>query len=164
MDTNGEYPSIDAISHLLPLFQLHFSYFFPLLPPRIESYAASPPHLINAICALAARYSPTYASSRRGGPSGADDENTASHIWASKAKEQVSQRLAISDEDVVQTLLMISWYEFGQDRDSVSHYDSAKMVADNQGLWMYVAHRRGKNIADTHKVFWHESTHGSGLR
>jgi hypothetical protein len=118
MDSADEYPSIEAISHLLPLFQLHFSYFFPLLPPSVETYASSPPHLVNIVCALAARYSPIYAGPRHGGS--AVDESSASHTWASKAKEQVSQRLAISDEDMIQTLLMISWYEFGQDRDSVS--------------------------------------------
>jgi hypothetical protein len=37
-----------------------------------------------------------------------------------KSKEQVSQHLAVSNDAMVQTLLMISWYEFGQDRDSVS--------------------------------------------
>jgi hypothetical protein len=120
MDPNGEYPSTEAITHLLPLFQLHFSYFFPLLPPSVGSHASSPPHLINIICALAARYSPIYGTQKRAVLGGVEDENTASHTWASKAKEQVSQRLAISDEDLVQTLLMISWYEFGQDRDSVS--------------------------------------------
>lgn len=65
-----------------------------------------------------------------------DESNTASHTWASKAKEQVSQRLAISDGDMVQTLLMISWYEFGQDRDSVSYSYRCRNTADIQGLWM----------------------------
>jgi hypothetical protein len=122
MDAAGEYPSIEAVNHLLPLFQLHFSYFFPLQPPPIHQYTSYPPHLINIICALAARYSPIYSGSRRTGVQGVDESNTASHTWASKAKEQVSQRLAISDGDMVQTLLMISWYEFGQDRDSVSYF------------------------------------------
>lgn len=120
MDAAGEYPSAEAVNHLLPLFQLHFSYFFPLQPPSVEVYNSSPAHLVNIICALAARYSPKYSVSRPGGGA-TEDSSTAAHTWASKAKEQVSQRLAISDGDMVQTLLMISWYEFGQDRDSVSH-------------------------------------------
>jgi hypothetical protein len=118
MDAGGEYPSTVAVNHLLPVFQLHFSYFFPLQPPPLQLYTSSPPHLINIICARAARYSPIYSATRHGGLA-VDESNTASHTWASKAKEQVSQRLAISDGDMVQTLLMISWYEFGQDRDSV---------------------------------------------
>jgi hypothetical protein len=122
MDAAGEYPSPEAVNHLLPLFQLHFSYFFPLQPPPINQYTSFPPHLINIICALAARYSPIYSGSRHTGVQATDESNTASHTWASKAKEQVSQRLAISDGDMVQTLLMISWYEFGQDRDSVSWF------------------------------------------
>lgn len=123
MDPSDEYPSSEAIAHLLPLFQLHFSYFFPLLPPPVDSYTSAPPYLVNIICALAARYSPIYASSKRTEAQVAEDDSTASYTWASKAKEQVSKRLAISDEDMVQTLLMISWYEFGEDRDSVSHSD-----------------------------------------
>jgi hypothetical protein len=121
MDAAGEYPSIEAVTHLLPLFQLHFSYFFPLQPPAVEYYTSSPAHLVNIICALAARYSPLYSGSHHGG-SMLEESKTAPHSWASKAKEQVSQRLAISDEDTIQTLLMISWYEFGQDRDSVSRH------------------------------------------
>jgi hypothetical protein len=120
MDAADEYPSNEAVNHLLPLFQLHFSYFFPLQPPALHAYTSYPPHLVNIICALAARYSPIYSPTRRAGGLTMDEMNTASHTWASKAKEQVSQRLAISDGDMVQTLLMISWYEFGQDRDSVS--------------------------------------------
>lgn len=125
MDAADEYPSAEAVNHLLPLFQLHFSYFFPLQPPPLHMYHSSPPHLINIICALAARYSPIYSASRRTGRSVLDESGAASHTWASKAKEQVSQRLAISDGDMVQTLLMISWYEFGQDRDSVSYMMSS---------------------------------------
>lgn len=120
MDPDGEYPSVEAVNHLLPLFHLHFSYFFPLLPPSVDSYKSSPAHLINAICALAARYSPLYSGSKRSNGLALDESDNASHSWAMKAKEQVSQQLAISNDDMVQTLLMISWYEFGQDRDSVS--------------------------------------------
>jgi hypothetical protein len=127
MDNNDQYPSPEAVAHLLPVFELHFSYFFPLLPPPVDSYTSAPPYLVNIICALAARYSPTYSSSKRTGITTIEDDSTAAHTWASKAKEQVSQRLAISDEDMVQTLLMISWYEFGQDRDSVS--DSSTSMA-----------------------------------
>lgn len=120
MDPEGEYPSTEAVNHLLPLFHLHFSYFFPLLPPPVDSYKSSPAHLVNIICALAARYSPIYAGSNRSNVLAQEESDNASHTWASKAKEQVSQHLAISDDSMVQTLLLISWYEFGQDRDSVS--------------------------------------------
>lgn len=120
MDPEGDYPSVEAVKHLLPLFHLHFSYFFPLLPPPVDSYKSSPAHLINSICALAARYSPIYSGSRRSNGLASEESDNAAHTWASKAKEQMSQQLAISSEAMVQTLLMISWYEFGQDRDSVS--------------------------------------------
>ena len=136
MDPQGEYPSIEAVTHLLPVFHLHFSYFFPLLPPSVESYKSSPAHLINIICALAARYSPIYAGPKRSNGLALEESDTASHTWAMKAKEQVSQQLAISSNAMVQTLLMISWYEFGQDRDSVRHFalHYCWVVADYLGL------------------------------
>lgn len=48
----------------------------------------------------------------------------SSGSWASKAKEQAGRNLAVSSVEMVQTLLMIAWHEFGGDRDS--------------GLWMWV--------------------------
>lgn len=121
MDPDGDYPSMNAVTHLLPIFHLHFSYFFPLLQPTVATHRSSPAHLINAMCALAARFSPTYAGSKR--PSGLmlEESDAPSHTWAIKAKEQVSQNLAVSNDATVQTLLLISWYEFGQDRDTVSN-------------------------------------------
>lgn len=120
IDPAGDFPSLKAVTHLLPIFRLHFSYFFPLLPPDVESYKTSPAHLINIICALAARYSAIYAVLPPSNGLAPEESNLASHAWALKAKEQVSQHLAVSNDDMVQTLLLISWYEFGQDRDSVS--------------------------------------------
>lgn len=41
-------------------------------------------------------------------------------IWATKGKEQAGKQLAVSSPDLVTTLLLISWFEFGADRDGVS--------------------------------------------
>ena len=43
-----------------------------------------------------------------------------SSSWATKAKEQAGRSLAVSTIELVETLLLISWYEFGGDRDAVS--------------------------------------------
>ncbi|WVQ99144.1 hypothetical protein IAU59_006276 [Kwoniella sp. CBS 9459] len=131
LDEEEEYPHIEALRHLIPLFIQHFSYFFPFLrfsPSDFEpAQRDKPPYLLNIACALAARYSATYGrrSLETDNPSGVPSIPTAaaSHVWASKAKEQVSGNLGYSSAHMVETLLLISWYEFGQDRDG--------------GLWMY---------------------------
>ena len=58
-------------------------------------------------------------------PEGADRglSVTAPDIWSSQAKEQVNKQLAVSNLDLVEALLLISWYEFGADRDGVSCSD-----------------------------------------
>lgn len=50
---------------------------------------------------------------------GGADIGSPREIWASKAKGQVPRNLAVASIDMVQTLLLISWYEFSQDRDGV---------------------------------------------
>ena len=47
-------------------------------------------------------------------------QDGAARCWASKAKEQVLQLLAVASIDTVKTLLLMAWYEFGQDRDTAS--------------------------------------------
>ncbi|WVW83580.1 hypothetical protein I302_105601 [Kwoniella bestiolae CBS 10118] len=130
LDHDEQYPNSEALQHLLPIFNLHYNYFFPFL--RLPSDDISllttnkPPYLLNIMCALAARFSPIYGS--RSASSQVDVASmsvnkSASHIWASKAKEQISKNISFSTVEMVETLVLISWYEFGQDRDA--------------GLWMY---------------------------
>lgn len=75
-----------------------------------------PPHLLNIVCALAARYSQVYGMQPI---LGSADAGSPREIWASKAKGQVARNLAVASIEMVQTLLLISWYEFSQDRDGV---------------------------------------------
>jgi hypothetical protein len=130
------------MTHLIPLFHEHFAYAFPsitlLLSITGDNYAKRPAHLINAICAVVARYSPRYApqtraqttspavatskipGSRHVEGEGEGESASAAHTWATCAKQQVSLQLAVPSLEMVETLLLLSWYEFGQDRDSVS--------------------------------------------
>jgi hypothetical protein len=96
----------------------------------------TPPFLLNIVCALAAPYSPLYGNADmiRGpvgqpGPSSSaailNNQNRRggmqlSDAWAANAKEQVSRRLALASVEMLEALLLISWYEFGSDRDGVS--------------------------------------------
>ncbi|WWC70480.1 uncharacterized protein I206_104431 [Kwoniella pini CBS 10737] len=130
MDQNDEYPHLDALQSLLPVFNLHFNYFFPFLRFNTEDIpsivSSKPSYLLNIICAISARFSPFYSSHS---PSDTETmrlhnvKSPAARVWATKAKEQVSRTLSFSTVEIVETLLLISWYEFGQDRDG--------------GLWMY---------------------------
>ncbi|WVF71755.1 hypothetical protein IAT40_006563 [Kwoniella sp. CBS 6097] len=131
LDEEEEYPHVEALKHLIPIFIQHFGYFFPFLrflPTDLDPDGRDKPsYLLNIACAVAARYSPVYGrkSTETDITSGLPliPTATASHVWASKAKEQVSGNLGYSSAHMVETLLLISWYEFGQDRDG--------------GLWMY---------------------------
>ncbi|OXH32873.1 hypothetical protein J008_03143 [Cryptococcus neoformans] len=141
MASDGESPSINALKQLLPIFKLHFSYFFPFIDLSVDDQglllSRPPSHLLNIVCALATRHSHVYGmQSLLGGA----DIGSPREIWASKAKGQVPRNLAVASIEMVQTLLLISWYEFSQDRDG--------------GLWMYsgMALRMGQDLGlDTFK-------------
>ncbi|OCF40432.1 hypothetical protein I317_05735 [Kwoniella heveanensis CBS 569] len=149
MDKGEEFPHVEALKHLIPIFVQHFGYFFPFLrfsPTDLDSdEREKPAYLLNMICAVAARYSPTYGRKSRE----ADNFQSlpsiptaaAAHVWASKAKEQVSSNLGFSSAHMVETLLLISWYEFGQDRDG--------------GLWMYsgMGLRMGQDLGELHRGY-----------
>jgi hypothetical protein len=85
-----------------------------------------PDHLLNMICAIASRFSPVYSQARAGNEAGRSMTTTTgtelgnAHDWASRAKDQVTKQLDIASEELVQTMVLIGWYEFGQDRDGVS--------------------------------------------
>lgn len=85
------------------------------------------PSLLNMICALAARYSPIHGGTipKQGignEPKVELEWEESSSSWATKAKEQAGRSLAVSSVEMVETLLLIAWHEFGGDRDA--------------GLWM----------------------------
>ena len=114
-----------AVDYLAPIFSLHFSYFFPSWNTNLRSHdrPKKPAYLLNLMCALAARYSHIYNQKREDGTPAAEeltDAQSAMETWSSKAKEQVNRQLAVPNLDLVEALLMISWYEFGADRDGVS--------------------------------------------
>jgi hypothetical protein len=127
---------ISAVQHLLPIFHRHFGYFFPslALPPVATPYqiGSSPSFLINAICALAARYSPIYSDETYLENLGQGIKSPADS-WMARAKADVGHRLAMATLELVETLLIISWFEFGADRDSVSKDDGC-YGARNSGL------------------------------
>lgn len=107
----------------------------PALEEKIRKEEASP-ILLNAICAISARYSPNHAheafGANEGGLSGAlwytnQASRAAAYsgdIFAQKAKSQALKVLAVSDLDVCAALLILSWNEFGCDRDAVSFLDT----------------------------------------
>ncbi|KAH8083490.1 hypothetical protein HD553DRAFT_342712 [Filobasidium floriforme] len=122
MSEDGERPHPTAIDHLCPIFRSGFLYFFPLCQSLDENSGLDrqPSYIQNIACALAARFTPTYS------PSTTADRGpfaSAADVWSSTAKEQVNRQLAVANLDLVEALLMISWYEFSADRDG--------------GLWMY---------------------------
>ena len=70
---------------------------------------------------MSARYSTFHRPVSDDSPAAA----SAAHTWSTKAKQQVSLQLAVPSLDTVETLLILSWVEFGQDRDSVGHVHAA---------------------------------------
>ncbi|KAJ9093838.1 hypothetical protein QFC21_006209 [Naganishia friedmannii] len=140
-DATGEVPNAAALQELLPIFEQRFGYFFCFisvarLQEKIRNEEASP-ILLNAICAISARYSRDYASQTPGdnpemqtsSTSWSRQHNTgrataySGDVFAQKAKSQALKVLAVSDLDVCAALMILSWNEFGCDRDT--------------GLWMY---------------------------
>ncbi|KAI5454799.1 hypothetical protein NCC49_003682 [Naganishia albida] len=139
-DASGEVPSTATLQELLPIFEQRFGYFFcfisvPRLQEKIANEEASP-ILLNAICAISARYSKNYASQTPNNSDGQsysatsrgqhqDNRTTAysGDIFAQKAKTQALKVLSVSDPDHCAALMILSWNEFGCDRDT--------------GLWMY---------------------------
>lgn len=114
-----------AVKHLAPIFRLHFSYFFPFWEFDLQSPNphSKPAYLLNLMCALATRYSDLYRQDADdiASPAGTVTKaRYAMETWSSKAKDQVNRQLAVANVDLVEALLMISWYEFGADRDGVS--------------------------------------------
>lgn len=102
-----------AQQHLLPLFAYHFGYFFPFLDLKPEKPGSiTPDYLLNIACALAARFSPLYNET--------SGQSHHAEQWANEAKKRVSKMIAVTSPDMVKALLLISWYEFGEDRDAVS--------------------------------------------
>ena len=113
----------------------------PELNQKMRKEEASP-ILLNAICAISARYSPKHAleTPNEGGLLGTSwTSNQASRaaaysgdVFAQKAKSQALKVLAVSDLDVCAALLILSWNEFGCDRDAVSLSENPdRMTADD---------------------------------
>jgi hypothetical protein len=93
------------------------------------------PILLNAICAISARYSKNYAtqtpadSEMESNPVASLTQHYTSRataysgdVFAQKAKSQALKVLSVSDLDVCAALMILSWNEFGCDRDTVSEH------------------------------------------
>lgn len=131
------FQSTATLQELLPIFEQRFGYFFcfisvPRLQEKIANEEASP-ILLNAICAISARYSKNYASQTPNNSDGQSysatsrgqhqDKRTTAYsgdIFAQKAKTQALKVLSVSDPDHCAALMILSWNEFGCDRDTVS--------------------------------------------
>ncbi|PWN45944.1 hypothetical protein IE81DRAFT_344419 [Ceraceosorus guamensis] len=118
------YPRGDLLhGELIPLFIKHFKCnCFPWLnDAELTSQALSgelPAILANAICAVAARFSTRQELVNRGAPKSRGD------AFAEMAKTLLIPMLSWPSIDVVETLVILSYAEFGAGADA--------------GLWMYV--------------------------
>jgi hypothetical protein len=108
------------------------------LQEKIANEEASP-ILLNAICAIAARYSKSYASQTPAASDAQSFSATSRHqhqpnratahsgdVFAQKAKSQALKVLSVSDLDLCSALMLLSWNEFACDRDTVSEVGSCR--------------------------------------
>jgi hypothetical protein len=182
--------SAATLQELLPIFEQRFGYFFcfisiPRLQDKIANEEASP-ILLNAICAVSARYSKSYASQTPAEPemesyptSARNQHHTnrataySGDVFAQKAKTQALKVLSVSDLDVCSALLILSWNEFGCDRDTVSNVGTCSRLT---GLLMVIRFAGTMDVSalaqrgdcairsDLFQVFRNGGTHVRGLR
>ena len=119
-DEDPMLPNSEILGHLLDIFFAYFGSHFPfyqkdkfLLSVQSKSVPAV---LLNSMCALAARFSRHPRIHR-------DPIYLCGETFGDKAKQLLIILLAVPSYDVVASLLMLSWYEFGCNRDV--------------GFWMY---------------------------
>lgn len=113
-------PNVDILEHLLAIFFAYYGSHFPFYErdkflTSVRSKNA-PAVLLNSMCALAARFS-THPQVHR------NPIYLSGEMFGDRAKQLVIVLLSIPSYDLVASLLMLSWYEFGCNRDV--------------GFWMY---------------------------
>ncbi|RDW89681.1 hypothetical protein BP6252_01713 [Coleophoma cylindrospora] len=113
-------PKPDILEHLLNVFFDYFGCHFPFYSKdRFMDQARSksvPAVLLNTMCALASRFS-NHPDVRR------NPIYLCGEPFGDKAKQLIFVLLSVPSYDLVASLLMLSWYEFGCNRDV--------------GFWMY---------------------------
>ena len=125
-DPEDNLPNSDLVTHLCETFFTHIGCCFPFLKRdrflRKLAEKQLEPILVDAVCAVAARYSlhPLLKAD-------AEEKSNFPHHgdpFAHRAMCAVVDALACPTLDVVQACLLLAWGEFGSNRDS--------------GLWMYL--------------------------
>jgi hypothetical protein len=113
-------PNIEILEHLLMIFFDYFGSHFPFYQKDrfMDSVRSKsvPAVLLNSMCALASRFS-HHPHIRR------EPIYLCGEIFGDKAKQLIVVLLAVPSYDLVASLLMLSWCEFGCNRDV--------------GFWMY---------------------------
>lgn len=150
-------PSTDILEHLLPVFFDHFGSQFPFYqklrfmePVRSKSVPAV---LLNSMCALASRYS-YHPNIRR------DPIYMCGEMFGDKAKQLLVVLLAVPSYDLVASLLMISWYEFGCNRDVGFWMYSGMAIRMAQDLGM---HKLNEDVIRSGKATPTEGDQASGM-
>jgi hypothetical protein len=119
-DEDEMVPNTEILVHLLPIFFDFFGSHFPFYQKdrfmELARQKSVPAVLLNSMCALASRFS-NHPRIRR------DPVYLCGELFGNKAKQIVIALLAVPSYDLVASLLMLSWYEFGCNRDV--------------GFWMY---------------------------
>lgn len=134
-------PNADILDHLLDIFFAYYGSHFPFY--ERDKFLASvenksvPAVLLNSMCALAARFS-THSHVHR------NPIYLCGEMFGDRAKQLVIVLLAVPSYDLVASLLMLSWYEFGCNRDV--------------GFWMYtgMAIRMAQDLG-MHKINEHKT-------
>lgn len=119
-DEDEMVPNAEILGHLLPIFFDFFGSHFPFYQKdrfmELVRQKSVPAVLLNSMCALASRFS-NHPRIRR------NPIYLCGELFGNKAKQIIVVLLAVPSYDIVASLLMLSWYEFGCNRDV--------------GFWMY---------------------------
>lgn len=119
-DDDEMVPNAEILAHLLPIFFDFFGSHFPFYQKdrfmELARQKSVPAVLLNSMCALGSRFS-NHPRIRR------DPIYLCGELFGNKAKQIIVVLLAVPSYDLVASLLMLGWYEFGCNRDV--------------GFWMY---------------------------
>jgi hypothetical protein len=113
-DEDEMVPDAEILVQLLPIFFHFFSSHFPFYQKdrfmELVRQKSVPAVLLNSMCALASRFS-SHPRIR------CDPTYLWEELFGNKAKQIIVVLLAVPSYDLVASLLMLSWYEFGCSRD-----------------------------------------------
>jgi hypothetical protein len=113
-DEDEMVPDAEILVQLLPIFFHFFSSHYPFYQKdrfmELVRQKSVPAVLLNSMCALASRFS-SHPRIR------CDPTYLWEELFGNKAKQIIVVLLAVPSYDLVASLLMLSWYEFGCSRD-----------------------------------------------